>query len=379
MFTEYFSSEQQISHCTGSLITPTYVLTAAHCTEYIQQRHWYRDVEDINDECVKETQKGHTYISKHEARGGHVNWKLEIKCRYIEFEFPGKKGTLKNLEIVMVNPKARIWVGRDNVRKKKLNDETSTVKRVIRHAHSYKGGGVYGSYGGYDIALLELDTKINLSQFACIPSPSFKDQNIEADIAGYGKYLRDGGETCETNQFGRSKHHYCKVGGMCIMDRKPPQSPKCKDFLASVGKNWSENGKYDEAMVKDKDLFYYCYPDTNPEDESFGWCETQGTFYDRKSRDHYSLSWGYCSSDCYLEKNGKLNGQILRHKSDVHVGVSWKFYLTLELEMIIKVQILFYCSKIYVHQIQKKWFLAILESTTFLGFGCILQYDAYVK
>ena len=254
-----------------------------------------------------------------------MNLKYEIKCRYIEFKLSGHNETLKNLEIVMVNPKGRIWVGRENVRKKQLNDETSTIKRVIRHAHSYRGGGNYGSYGGHDIALLELDTKIQ-SKLACVPSPSFKDQNIMAEIAGYGKYLRDGGETCETNQYGRSKHHYCRRGSKCIVDQKPPQSPKCKDFFASddddmkyMNKGY---GKYDEAMIQNNEEFYYCYPEENPENHSFGWCETDGEFYDLKRPNSYSQSWGYCSGDCYLDKNRNLNGQILRHKSDAHVSIS---------------------------------------------------------
>ena len=123
------------------------------------------------------------------------------------------------------------------------DDHTSTIKKAFRHAHSYRGGGDYGTFGGHDIALLELDQPI-VSQIACLPSPSYKDEGegvigslagIMLDLVktrwscfriyqclllhnfyfegipnlGYGRYLRDQGQTCQTNQFGKFKHHYC--------------------------------------------------------------------------------------------------------------------------------------------------------------------------
>ena len=92
----------------------------------------------------------------------------------------------------------------------KYGQQTSTIKRAIRHAHSYRGGG-YGTFGGYDIILFELDTPFNTDIFACLPSPKFRDTNIkEGYLAGYGLYLRDEGKTCQTNEHGRTKHHYCQ-------------------------------------------------------------------------------------------------------------------------------------------------------------------------
>ena len=77
------------------------------------------------------------------------------------------------------------------------------IKRIIRHAHSYPGGG-YGSYGGYDISLLELQNRITAFKTICLPRRSFDDIMTPSSLAGYGRYLR-GGNTCQTNEFGRFK------------------------------------------------------------------------------------------------------------------------------------------------------------------------------
>ena len=141
------------------------------------------------------------------------------------------------------------------------------------HAHSgYRGGGTYGDYGGYDIALLELDDEIN-AKLACLPGPSFNDQDTYGSLAGYGKYLRDYGRTCETNQYGMSKHHYCKKS-RCKSDKPPPQNKLCEKFFREIG-NWSENGKYTEALIIDNGESISCHNDFNPENENYGWCWTK--------------------------------------------------------------------------------------------------------
>ena len=77
------------------------------------------------------------------------------------------------------------------------------IKRIIRHAHSYRSNG-YGSYGGYDISLLELQNRITGFKTICLPRRSFDDIMTPSSLAGYGRYLR-GGNTCQTNEFGRFK------------------------------------------------------------------------------------------------------------------------------------------------------------------------------
>ena len=76
-------------------------------------------------------------------------------------------------------------------------DHTSTIKKAFRHAHSYRGGGDYGAYGGHDIALLELDHPI-VSQYACLPSPSYKDEGegVTGSLAGRATVLKIAKHRC---------------------------------------------------------------------------------------------------------------------------------------------------------------------------------------
>ena len=75
----------------------------------------------------------------------------------------------------------------------------SNIKRALRHAHSYRGGASYGTFGGYDISLLELETPLSGVTLACVPKLEF-DDIITGKLAGYGKYQRDKGQTCQTNK-----------------------------------------------------------------------------------------------------------------------------------------------------------------------------------
>ena len=150
------------SSCTGMLITPTYVLSAAHCTEYI--RRFNRDKE--NNMCVEKTNAGKTYSTNG----------FTLQCRIITTKIKKKNIILQNLEIVPISPKGKVWMGVDDI--SKAEGESSEIKRVIRHAYSYKGGGDYGSFGGYDITIVELDKSLTKFQKACLPSLQFNDVAI---------------------------------------------------------------------------------------------------------------------------------------------------------------------------------------------------------
>ena len=140
--------------------------------------------------------------------------KMKIKCKHIETS----GGKLKNLEITTM-PKGAVWAGITNLNSGKYYQsfkkykfiknvvylgeagQKSNIKRALRHAHSYQGGASYGTYGGYDISLLELETPISGVKLACVPQLGFDDIQ-QGTLAGYGKYQRDSGNTCQTNKGG---------------------------------------------------------------------------------------------------------------------------------------------------------------------------------
>ena len=239
---------------------------------------------------------------------------MQIKCKYVN----GKRAKSKKiLEIQMITPKPKVWVGMDKMNENMSNysgSQSAFVKRAIRHELSYKGGGNYGSYGGYDIGLLELDTPIH-AQLACLPV-FVEDTDIKAEIAGYGTDRR---KNCLTNEFGFSKHHYCKNENGCSKNRPPPQDEFCDQFFSKVD-NWSEAGKYDEVMIMRGRKPTFCHQTQNPENSNFGWCNTGNIDYYSFSGTRMSQDgWGYCSKDCYLDESYTYMGQVLRHEY-VHVS-----------------------------------------------------------
>ena len=108
-----------------------------------------------------------------------------------------------------------VYLGVENVnsRESLRRGDWSYVRSVIRHTQSYPGRG-YGFCGGYDISLIILEKGL-ANPRACLPSLRFQDSGTSSGkLAGYGRYLRKDQITlrdiCETNQYGRSKFHYCR-------------------------------------------------------------------------------------------------------------------------------------------------------------------------
>ena len=201
--------------------------------------------------------------------------------------------------------------------------EQRGIKRAIRHGHSYKGGGRYGTYGGYDISLLELDSPVQGFKTACLPSSSFDDIGAGWRLAGYGKYHRNNGDTCQTNKFGRNKYHYCMGKGNPCKTDDLPQEKECKTFYETNKKGVKDvsSGK-DEIMILQripntkKYKYTSCFKRVNPENPEYGWCQVKGNYYDlNKPIDHEPSAWGYCSRDCYLDKN-ESDGSKLRVADD---------------------------------------------------------------
>ena len=205
-----------------------------------------------------------------------------------------------------------VWVGADNIEKlDETNVSSSSIKRVIFHEKSYLGGG-YGDYGGYDIALIELDDPIDNPHYACLPRITYEDTVGSSIAAGYGKYFR---KNCQTNRYGPAKYHYCKKDVKC-QEKPPPQNhTECEDLLA---KHPIRTG-YHEAMIQQKNNSpIFCFKNYNQESKKYGWCETEGNYYDLQKPDTEYQSWGFCGKDCYLDQSNQEQ-DVLRIAENIQV------------------------------------------------------------
>jgi hypothetical protein len=64
-------------------------------------------------------------------------------------------------------------------------------------------------------------------------------------FAGYGKYFRDGGDTCMTDEYGKFKYHYCKEagGGADVCKETPPQQVTKPNHLPRAKPNHLPHAK----------------------------------------------------------------------------------------------------------------------------------------
>merc|ERR550519_1520057 len=149
------------------------------------------------------------------------------------------------------NPKGIVWLMLNDIGDTSKAD-THEIERIIRHADTYQGSGIYGEEGGHDISLLEI-VKPTKVKFACLPNPTF-DDIIPSKLAGYGKYLRNNGTTCMTDGQGPMKYHYCDQPGTGedVCSKKPrPLARVCKRFFSDPSVQY-EQGTYEDHKGKER-------------------------------------------------------------------------------------------------------------------------------
>ena len=119
--------------------------------------------------------------------------------------------------------------------------------------------------------------------------------------------------------------HYCdKMHGAgrsaCITDEPPPINEECQNFFNHQDKLNTYNDVSREIRIESEsgDDITLCYPSKNPENETYGWCHTRGSFYNLENIKLEEKGWGFCNKDCYLDTKVKNSG-ILREKSGVEI------------------------------------------------------------
>jgi len=277
------------SHCTGSLIAPQWIFSAAHCiVSFVRDRKY--------DECVQR-------IGRYQRSRG---------CEWLP------DGSLK---INVVGFTA--YLGVDDVNDK--NDVARGTKLemdyLVKHNQSYLAGG-YGSYGGYDVALIHLKTPAPEKYTpACLPSLQYKDTGIglfkpgteKVNLAGYGRYFR---RNCMTDGFGPSKQHYCD--DLQCHSENAPRSPACNRFFAAKSESVLQG--LTEVIVFDKSgRKNYCYRNrANSDIGSKNWCHVKRDISEINILRTDEKSWGFCSKDCFLQKEAP-RASVLRKVKGVDI------------------------------------------------------------
>ena len=171
---------------------------------------------------------------------------------------------------------------------------------------------------------------------ACVPKLGFDDIK-EGKLAGFGKYQRNKGQTCQTDKFGKMKYHYCEAEGngkqVCSQD-PAPQNPACRKFFEENKQKIQDVPEdRDEIMIlhiakKEEPNPSFCFKKVNQEKSKYGWCQVEQSYYNPHGSGKKVTSWGYCSKDCYLDPDEGSNKLRIVEKAEVSIFPFFSCFLS---------------------------------------------------
>ena len=222
-----------------------------------------------------------------------------------------KYDSQKNVKILLIKPGGTAYLGIKDFLDESDVEKGEKVKIdfFMRHVSTYLGDE-YGSFGGIDMTLLHLKTpaKPNYPP-ACLPTIAFPDSDRAANIAGYGQYKR---ESCQTDEYGPSKYHYCN--STCETKENPPREALCKKFFKSpVSKDL---GNFQDIVLDSDSELTYCYNNKSPNSDSVGWCHVSVDASNLNGLKK-TMSWGFCGRDC--NEVEEPEGMVLRKVEDIDI------------------------------------------------------------
>jgi len=295
--------------CTGSLITPYWFISAAHCISGMVIAF------EEQKDCIKSTKQEKEYTREN----GVSLFCTEIQDGNVKIKITNTEG-FAYFGVVDVNNPEEVAKG-----------DKIEIDYMVWNSESYRGGGNYGEHGGYDLALFRMKRPAPSKYSpACLPGQDYVDNAIggayrskqSADLAGFGAYHRKdkGKSKCETDGYGKSKYHYCAKEGNtgCKTDQNPPQSSVCERFFADTSTPNKVPDDESETIIISGRREYFCYHNRSPKTKSNGWCEvkTDASQMQRKHRLE-TTSWGFCSKDCYLDDSEESS--VLRYVQGIDI------------------------------------------------------------